>query len=169
VTGYFDGTPLATLTGACWETLRRSIPGFVPIPERRVVLVGVRDVDPLESDRLRQSAVTVIPPDALKGTGVEQALAEPLLRLRSEAAGFYLHVDLDALDPSVGRANRLAVPDGLTVEAIAEAIRQVGAQIPLRGAAFTAYDPSFDPDGAVVRAAIQLIAVVAETVEASSP
>src|SRR5215211_3578381 len=43
--GFFDGMGLAILTGNGWELLRRTIPGFTPVDERDVVLVGVRDLE----------------------------------------------------------------------------------------------------------------------------
>ncbi|HEX5954748.1 MAG TPA: arginase family protein, partial [Solirubrobacterales bacterium] len=51
-TGFLDGTGLAAATGACWHVLCSRIPGFAPVAEDHVVLAGVRDIDPGESERL---------------------------------------------------------------------------------------------------------------------
>jgi hypothetical protein len=50
--GFLDGMGLAIATGACWGTLAGSIPGFLPVEERNTVLVGARDIDPGEQERL---------------------------------------------------------------------------------------------------------------------
>src|SRR5687767_1204236 len=43
--GFLDGMSLATLTGQCWTQLAKTIPDFEPVPENRVWLLGVRDLD----------------------------------------------------------------------------------------------------------------------------
>ena len=37
--GYFDGMGAAMLTGLCWHTLLRTVPGFAPIPLDRLNLL----------------------------------------------------------------------------------------------------------------------------------
>jgi arginase len=46
--GFLDGTAVAMITGRCWTQLTASVPGFVPIADDRVCLIGTRDVDSLE-------------------------------------------------------------------------------------------------------------------------
>src|SRR5919206_542383 len=43
VDGFLDGQGLAIAGGRCWAAAAR-IPGFVPLPERDVVLLGARDL-----------------------------------------------------------------------------------------------------------------------------
>jgi arginase len=42
VSGFLDGMALATAVGRCWGKLAATIPGFCPVPEKQVVLVGAR-------------------------------------------------------------------------------------------------------------------------------
>src|SRR5919106_2573859 len=58
IAGFIDGMALATITGHCWKQLASAIPGFRSLDERRVVLAGARDLDPLEAKALTSSAVT---------------------------------------------------------------------------------------------------------------
>jgi hypothetical protein len=46
---------LSTLTGACWQALAATIPNFRPVPERNVLMVGVRDLEDFQRERLEQS------------------------------------------------------------------------------------------------------------------
>src|SRR6187551_1889687 len=57
VGGFLDGMAMATLTGRCWPALAAAIPGFAPVPESSVILLGARDLDPLEAAALDASAV----------------------------------------------------------------------------------------------------------------
>jgi arginase len=151
--GFLDGTALATALGWCWRELAGTIPGFQPVSDHNVLLLGTRDVDPLERDLLARSAVRVLPSDVLRHDGLARELATP----GQHADVAYVHCDLDALDPSEGQANPFPVAGGLTVAEIESAVREIGRSVPLRAAAVTAYAPEYDADGRVARAALRII------------
>lgn len=157
LSGFFDVMALAILTGTGWRALRESIPGFRPVEERNVVLVGVRDLAPYQRERLDSSAVNVVA-NAPRMGEIAAAVDDLSRRVRD----VYLHVDLDSLDPAVGRANEYAAPGGLSVEALTDAIALVGEWLEVRAAAVTAYDPRFDPAGDVARAAVGVAAAAAD-------
>jgi arginase len=144
-TGFFDGMPLAMLTGAGWDAMRT---GLAVVPETHVVHVGGRDFDAAERRRLDASRVALVrrPP-----------LDEALDALRERVEAVYVHVDLDVLDPTVGRANELAVEDGLQLDELTEAIDAVHARFEVRAAAITAYDPDVDPERAIPAAAREIL------------
>jgi arginase len=75
------------------------------VPEDRVVLAAVRDLEPYQRARLEASAVRIVP-----GAMDAGALTAQFDGLAAAVARVYLHVDLDALDVSVGRANVYAAP-----------------------------------------------------------
>lgn len=152
VSGVLDGMALAMLTGRCWRSLCRGITGFGPVREDATCLIGARDVDALEAEELQTSEVWQV--------GAEEAAYRlPIVakEIAARAAGAYLHVDLDVLDPSVGRVNRYAAPGGLDADALIAAIGDVTAALPLQAAAVTAYDPAFDDDGRVQAVAMRVI------------
>ena len=161
VTGFLDGMALAIVTGRCWGELVTRVTGFEPVPERHVCLLGARDLDPLEADLLERCEITFHGPAQVR-SGVESSLRH----LSERVDQVYVHVDLDVLDPSEGRANWLAAPDGLTLAEVQGAIRAIGSLSSIGGLALTAYDPSFDENGAVCRAAFELIDTVLEVVTA---
>ena len=136
-TGFLDGMGLALLTGAGWPRLRE---GIATVPEEHVVHVGARDLDATERERLQHSAIRVArrPP-------LDDALDE----LRTRVDAVYVHIDLDVLDPSVGRANSLAADDGLLTDEHADAIDAIASRFEIRAAAFTWYDPTCDPEGRI--------------------
>jgi len=140
-TGFFDGMPLALLTGRGWDALRA---GLATIPPAHVVHVGGRDFDAGERERLERAGARIV-----RRTPVDGALDD----LRSEVDSVYVHVDLDVLDPSVGRANELWVEDGLTLEDLTGAIDAIHERFAVRAAAITAYEPAHDVGGAIPAAA----------------
>jgi len=149
--GFFDGMALALLTGSGWGALRATIPGHVPVPEEHVVLAGARDLEAGETKRLASSGV-------LRARAAD--LAEALDTLRERVADVYLHVDVDVLDPSVGRANRYACDGGFSLDELERAVNDVQARFNVRAAAVTAYDPAEDPVRAIPPAVRAIVARV---------
>ena len=153
-TAFLDGMGLAIIVGDCWEAMAGTIPGFEPIPEDNVVLVGARDVGAEERERLARSGVTVVEPGP---EGAAEALRGPLDALRARVSRVYVHLDLDVLDPGlVAPANEFAPPDGLAVEEVREAIWAVAGPFTIAAAGIASYDPSSDEGGQALRAGIAL-------------
>jgi arginase len=156
LSGFADGMGLSILTGEGWRALRETIPGYRVVPGSNVVLVGIRAIDAPEQERLDASAVQVVEP-----TSATKRIEPALDRLRERAAGAYVHLDLDVLDPSEGRANEYAAPGGLAAADVERIIDAVGARFAIRGAAVTAYDPAADPEGKIPKTAARLMARIA--------
>jgi len=156
-TGFLDGMGLAMTMGLCWHHLGASVPGFQPVAAESTFLLGARDLDPPEAAFLQGSAITAVSvdqiPEGLPGLLASVPLADSL---------GYLHLDVDVLDPTVGKANRLPVPDGLSLAHLTAAIAAIRARVPLGAAAITSYAPEDDNDQGVCRAAFAAIdAIVA--------
>jgi arginase len=134
--GFFDGTALSMTVGDCWTALCSTVDGFTPLPARRVVLVGARDLEPAERRRLDASDVVEAGPRAI-----------PVASGRVS-----LHIDLDVLDPSFGKANQYAVPPGISPDELLDVVRSVRSD--LAALTLSAYDPAFDGDGRVRAAAL---------------
>jgi arginase len=154
-TGFLDGMGLAMTTGLCWDRLVATVPGFRPVQVEATFLLGARDLDPPEVTLLRQSAVTVVEVAQIPGQ-----LPDLLARAQLADSIGYLHLDLDVLDPTVGRANHLPVPDGLSLPQLTGAITAIRAHVPLRAAALTSYSPEDDHDGGIARAAVAAVDAV---------
>lgn len=156
--GSLDAMGLALLTGRGWRRLQETIPGLLPVTEDRIVLAGARDLDPEQRDRLARSRIWVLAGDAFSQRDLRAALDD----LRARAKRVYLHIDLDALDPSEGIANRYSAPGGLTTTDLEGAIADVFERFQVEAAAVTAYEPAADRDGRMARTATRLLAAVAK-------
>ncbi len=151
VGGFLDGMSLATLTGRCWTQLAAGIPGFAPVPESAVALLGARDLDPLEAEALGASQIRRVTVGDMRG-----GLPAALTALSAGRTTAYLHLDLDVLDPSEGRVNPYAAPDGLRRADLEWAIATIGRTVPVRAASLTALDPGSDTDGRACENALAL-------------
>ncbi len=160
--GFLDGTAVAILTGRCWTQLAATVPGFKPIPDERVCLVGTRDIDSLEGGLLDESSVQVVAPRQLRSS-----LRQTLRSISEHVDRVYVHLDLDVLDSGVAAANRFAVPGGLTNDDNEFGLSQIAGIFRIAGVSLTAYDPSADGDGAAAKSAIRLISAAASLASTS--
>ena len=152
--GFIDGMALATIAGRCWRNLTATVPGFRPLPEKNVLLIGARDLDFQERTALVQSEITWLTAESLRRDGLEEALGKELPRLPERV---YFHIDLDVLDRAEACVNEYSSSGGLTVSELLDIIRFVGLNRGIVGASITAYDPSVDHDSRAVRAAVAAI------------
>jgi arginase len=74
----------------------------------------------------------------------------------------YLHVDLDVLDTSVGRANPYAAPGGPDLDAVLATISATFDRFDVGAAALTAYDPRVDEGRSIAAAARAITRRIAE-------
>lgn len=156
LSGFTDVMGLAILTGSCWRALRETIPGFAVVDERHVVLVGTRDLEHYQRERVQGSEVQVV-----HGSIAAIQLEESLDALRGQISRVYLHVDLDVLDTSVGRANRYAAAGGPDLDGVLAAIDATFARFNVAAAALTAYDPRVDETAAIASAAAAIAGRIA--------
>jgi arginase len=154
-TGFSDGMGLAIAVGHCWNAMAEGVPGFSAVAEENVVLAGVRDVDLAEQERLDASRVAVIGAGRIETEGLRGALAPALDTLRSRVSRVYVHIDLDVLDAAkVGKANEFASEGGLDAEELEAALSMVCGRFEVAACGIASYDPAFDADGRVLRAAL---------------
>lgn len=128
--GYLGGMALA---GACglWDAGL----GAGALPADRIVLAGVRDLDPPERAALEESDVTVIgssPVETL--VAVQNAL---------DGAPVYVHLDLDVIDPESFPA-QFPVPGGLGPDKLYDVLEAVVHGCELVGLEVTAFEAPED-------------------------
>lgn len=155
--GSLDGMGLAMGTGGCWKKMTQTIPGFRPIPEANVVLVGSRDIGQEELERLRRSDVTLVEVDVARQKGMREALGSALDALHTRVRKVYVHLDLDVLDPEIAPANEFAPPNGLRPEELEEGLRTIEDRFILASVGVASYDPDYDSENRMLRTGINLM------------
>jgi len=144
-TGFLEGMVLALLTGEGWNELRR---GLRTVPPDRVVLVGARDFEPTEEERLARSSIRRADAGSL-GAALDD--------LADHTDAVYVHIDLDVLDPSEGVASAWAAEGGITAEELRVALDEVASRFEIVGATLSAYDPAVDAEGRIPPIAASLV------------
>ena len=110
--GYFDAMGLSMLRGESWETLTKTIPGFEPFEYNgRFLYCGLQD-----QSNVQRRSVLDAGMDAIWGrTDCKVDFCAELERRLG--AYFYtglVHLDLNVLDQSYGKANDYPSPGGLS-------------------------------------------------------
>ncbi|KAK5657146.1 hypothetical protein OQA88_3203 [Cercophora sp. LCS_1] len=158
VSGYFDSQGIAMMGGECWKALMETVPGHRAFDLSRVVHVGMRDVNELERERVEKSEMGVVWGGERVNfkSGLEREMGERF----EKGKNVLVHLDLDVLDPTVGKANAFACSGGLSGVELVGCVAGIVAQtVPL---AFTL--ASFDPFCDSEEEAQRIASVAAEAV-----
>jgi arginase len=159
---FLDAMGLSTLTGRCWQALAATVPGFQPVPDGQVLLIGAHGVDEGARSVLGASDIGHVPTAQIQARGAGEALGVALDRLaRQGVTQIYLHLDVDVLDADFAPANQFAPRDGLTPEQLSSCMHAVLERFPAAAATIASYDPGFDREGRVQGQAFQFLERVA--------
>lgn len=110
--GNLHGTPMAYLTGR--QGLSAYPPLAHPIDPANVCMMGIRSVDPMEQQIIRDAGITVHDMRAIDENGVLAPLSTFLDRVRAANGLLHVSFDVDFLDPAIAPAVGTTVPGGAT-------------------------------------------------------
>jgi arginase len=158
ISGFLDGQGLAMVVGRCWRALAGGVPGFEPLAEGDVVLVGARDLSEAQVAVLERSALTWLRPEQARRP---EDLAVALDGLARRVDAVHFHVDLDVHDPAIAPANGYAAPGGLSAEEVLDVLRATAARLPVVSATLASYDPAYDIEDRMRTTALGLLEQVA--------
>jgi arginase len=111
--GNVHGMPLAAALGVAGARFAHDGLPLPAVDEERVVLVGVRSLDPSERGLIRERGIRAITMTEIDRIGIEAAMREAIDR--ASGPGFvHISLDLDALDPEIAPGVGTPVKGGLT-------------------------------------------------------
>jgi arginase len=99
--GNVHGMPLAALLGPEPAELSR-IGGFSPkVTPERTVLIGIRNLDEREKERIRESGVHVFTMKDIDRAGIAATAEQAIAIAGTDSGGIHVSFDLDVCDPSI--------------------------------------------------------------------
>jgi arginase len=111
--GNVHGMPLAALLGSEPAELSR-IGGFSPkVAADRTVLIGIRNLDEREKERIRESGVTVFTMKEIDREGIATIVEKAIAIAGRDAGGLHVSFDLDVCDPTIAPGVGTPVKGGL--------------------------------------------------------
>jgi arginase len=125
------------------------------VRDEDVAALARRDAEETEergSQRIEDTAIAVIDLASLRQAGIEASMDRVLRRLTSpEVAGFWIHLDADAIDDAIMPAVDYRLPGGLHWNELVAILRAAMASGKALGIDVTIFNPKLDQDGAVAR------------------
>jgi len=111
--GNVHGMPLAALLGSEPSELA-GIGGFAPkVDPGQTVLIGVRNLDEEEKDRVRASRIHVFTMKDIDRAGIAHVIEQAIELAGRDAAGIHVSFDLDVCDPAIAPGVGTPVKGGL--------------------------------------------------------
>lgn len=154
--GNVHGMPLAALLGAEPRELA-TVGGAVPaIRPEHTVLIGIRNLDEREKDRIRASGVHVLTMKDIDRDGIA-AVAERAIALASTGTGgLHVSFDLDVCDPSLAPGVGTPVKGGLNYREAHLIMEMVADSGLLRALDLVEINPTLDVRNATAELATEL-------------
>lgn len=154
--GNIHGMPLAALTGR-GHPLLTGLAGRAPaFDPARVVLIAARDLDPLEREALRTSAVTVFTMHEIDRRGMAAVMEQALTIATRGTDGFHLSFDLDVLDPREAPGVGTPVSGGISAREAHLAMELIAESDGLRSLDIVEVNPILDERNATAELAVEL-------------
>jgi len=134
--------------------------------EEDTVVFAYRDAgtpDEVETERFERAAFARYPLERVRAMGFDAATGEALRRLeRSDLEGFWIHIDVDVLDPKFMPAVDSPDPGGVNFDQLEDVLALALASPRIVGMEIDIYDPDLDPDG---RYAGRLVAMIERVIK----
>jgi arginase len=153
--GSLGGMPVAVATGRALQVMRLDAKLDPPLPDRHIVMGGVRLTDPLEQHLLDTSMIEQLSVEDLRN--MTPAVITQLDRLDRLTDKIYVHIDMDVLDPKEVMAHGNKVPNGPSSEQLARLFEVIFARYRKASAIGFATIPPTDEGGLSIAAVNRMI------------
>ena len=166
LSGMLGGMPVAIAAGDGLHRMREQARLDEPLPKRNIVMVGVRDTDPLEQARIEKDGIPQVSTADVRA--LSQNLRDQMRRLTDNTDIVYVHVDLDVLDPPEVSGHPLTVADGPTGVELGEAIRVMFEYPKTHALGIASYPHTDDPGQLTLKAIHRMVEGAIRGIQARS-
>lgn len=167
LSGMLGGMPVAIAAGDGLERMRQQAGLDKPLPKENIVMVAVRDTDPLEQERIERDRIPQISTEDVRS--LSDNLHAQMRQLTAKTDIVYVHVDLDVLDPAEVSGHPLTVPNGPTGVELGEAIRVMFNYPKTAALGMASYPHKEDPGELTLKAIHNMVAGAIKGVQERKP
>jgi ornithine cyclodeaminase len=160
LTGNLHGVPVAFACGLPGMEALAGAPLAATLDPANILMLGIRDVDPLEGELLRAHRVTMCGVGDIRETGIDARLKPFLARVADAGGMLHVSFDVDFLDPGVAPGVSTPVASGCTTgeaRRILELVRESGLMTSLD---IVELNPATDEAETTVGLVVDLIALL---------
>jgi arginase len=155
LSGMLGGMPVAVSTGLCLTRFRMQSGLDPALPFSYVVMVGVRDIDPLEQELVDRSGIERVATADIRPP-FEKLVAQ-VNRLSGITDLIYVHIDMDVLDPAEVSGHSLNVAGGPDSRRLGAALEAIFTHPKTVALGIASYPSERDPQKLSLKAAYNLI------------
>jgi arginase len=160
LSGWLGGMPVSVASAQSLDRMRRTAGLDRPISTRDIVMMGLRDVDPLEQVLIDESHITTVSrADMVLRSAV---MRDAVDRLTASVDVIYLHIDVDILDAEEIPGSFFETPGGPSAAEVAETVRELMSEPKVQALGISSFptaeegrDTSLRSVMTVVRAAME--------------
>ncbi|MBI2821527.1 MAG: arginase [Acidobacteria bacterium] len=158
--GNIHGMPLAATLGYGPEALSAVGQFRHKVQPQDTVLIGVRDLDPLEKEMIRQSGIHVFTMREIDEMGMRRVMEHAIKVAADGTAGFHVSLDLDLLDPSEAPGVGTPVWGGITYRESHLAMEIIADSEKMLAFDIVEVNPVLDERNSTAQLAVELCASV---------
>ena len=146
ISGNIHGLPLAVITNYEKRYLAEFHSGNFYKPENTVI-VGARDVDPLEVENLKEAGVTVFSTEDVRKEGADVITRKAFEIASKGTNGVHVSYDIDLIDPKIAPGVSIPAVDGINLEEAYMMVQTVIKKKDLvKSIDIVEYNPELDKD-----------------------
>lgn len=146
ITGNIHGLPLAAIDGYEKLYLTEFHDGSFYKPENTVI-VGGRDIDPLEIENIKDAGVTVFTTQDIHERGMSAVMEDAIAIATNGTEGMHISYDLDVIDPKICPGVSVPAVDGINLDEAYEAVDSIiKHKAKLKSLDIVEYNPERDID-----------------------
>jgi arginase len=155
--GNVHGMPLAALLGPEPAELSKIGARSPKVRADKTVLIGIRNLDPLERDRIRDAQIKVFTMKDIDRDGIASVMERALAIAGQGTSGVHVSFDLDVCDPSIAPGVGTPVKGGLDYREAHMVMEMVADSGRLLGLDLVEINPILDAQNQTAILAVELV------------
>jgi arginase len=163
--GYLDGIGVSMLAGESFKAMMQTVPRFQAFDMQRFVFCGIRDVNDIEQRRVDDGPMQAVWGGMDRVINYAAELGNALDKNHTKSTMIYL--DLDVLDDSYGRVNRISAPGGLFEDDLQDCLRTIASKSMPVSLTVASFDPALEGGNTIAKIGVRAISTTIQLLLAS--